>query len=1469
MDTNQNAQWNDCLSHVVEAHLALLGAKNLLEPVLTIQSQLLQLDVPTRRSVEVFKNCTVGRLPDGIGNSGLNTIKVVCAFFKAVEQSVIALIPVEAARRPWEKAMPTQSQAPHMIQCYRTITLITGPMTELLSAVAAVDEVAHVELNQSWNKLILLKDLLIHLLLPHDQKAGEAIKMLAELQGNFAETADMLSLVHYLGNLDVVKKGFSESIWNFVAHYICKFCFMGDKMPSEEVQAMVLHILSHLDKPIEAAQPGASSNMKELVTSVMQIAQKGGNQHIQFATGDLMEMMRLLIGKSTLLEGDFVTNKIGTRIDLFVDVFGHNDHKYAVLVSQALEDRFENALDYEDLRYPDSVKLENTLIDYADKAKNALEIDCGSAAFEMFSMLQGIAYARIVLGQGAFYVPGGDRAGRRLATDVLSKVTMLMNSEGYLEAYKRPHQQFFMKHMQYLYGLQPSMLKLIDPDLKMDHPGIECGELALQDILSSNDPHVPSADPFYHMLGASEYALACQGMKNVLLSGEVDTMKNCFNNCRDSKQKDVLLVMAAFNEGYLSRTNTQNYGGLAANSRRVSDFGNQNCSAQSTQFAVQLCKNEIAHDLLQFKPDRNVDEVLMIRPLIHLAAKLFSSPEMQSSVWARLMLDPESLENQHLPSMPEDEWNEVLKSMNENVGVYECPNGHKYTIGNCTRPSQSAKCPECKAPIGGGSHTLSSGNKLVGFNKQHGMKIGSYAYHTADGGDLDTSNIEVLGSTGADDAPVGYGEGFKPDAGHMGDTYRGLRPTTFRILRFMVHGLLMLGIGIGNRDSVSKLMGTRGGKATGKSIPDDNFAQRLQEDFDMLKRLLNASSEDVSLRLHMMIERLTCRSTGLGLAKARNMFEHEFEAAVVKPVLDDSNCGKKIEQMKEACESGKEMMQLGNELDELVAITGWSGDKRNEQKPSLYRFRRPVSSDMFWARFEVLPDRSVHQNEEDKQRYGELKLLQAEQENIPLAAHLHGFVHMQALVVAKYSGANSLEKRQISLSNDKKMTVQDAINDLQSPEAQKEWIAAFAAYRAAWNALCSGVTQFGCEEITIEPLNEASETPLQACMITCVKAETMSKYAELLVQDCVNKHNNIVSALQQGMLDGRDAIGLEAIAFDSVQPSDMLQFNELAWTAELKRTAKQSLEFGKGTDIKFSFGALCSWLREELLGSKTQVTAMFRMFKFAGEEAFGSTGPIGGIDQEPLENELAAAMFKEMPELPQVTQCLYILKQCRGFLQMMQLDGNQTLSRFAEQTVMLGGDEMSQLGDPSGVMRTAVMLSNMRDVEYRLTERLRPDVLEELNEMYQKNPDKETCDKLLKLLRTFKTESLTYLMDTFVAVMRDQFALLAEHEQYGPGGGTDKCLLKLMLMCEVPASHPQFSEYIYMCEDEEISQIYPIMDGGECVVPMSVKHMGSALRMIRSVHNSQTNPNEEEITSANFAEASVDGKASFWENLNL
>ena len=55
------------------------------------------------------------------------------------------------------------------------------------------------------------------------------------------------------------------------------------------------------------------------------------------------------------------------------------------------------------------------------------------------------------------------------------------------------------------------------------------------------------------------------------------------------------------------------------------------------------------------------------------------------------------------------------------VGVYECPNGHRYTVGECTRTRGKATCPDCGASIGNdpnkGMHNMASGNKLIGNSK--------------------------------------------------------------------------------------------------------------------------------------------------------------------------------------------------------------------------------------------------------------------------------------------------------------------------------------------------------------------------------------------------------------------------------------------------------------------------------------------------------------------------------------------------------------------------------------------------------------------------------------------------------------------------------------------------------------------------------------------------------------------------------
>ena len=50
---------------------------------------------------------------------------------------------------------------------------------------------------------------------------------------------------------------------------------------------------------------------------------------------------------------------------------------------------------------------------------------------------------------------------------------------------------------------------------------------------------------------------------------------------------------------------------------------------------------------------------------------------------------------------------------------YKCPNGHLYTVGECGRPMEQSKCPECGQVIGGQNHISARNNQEV--NLQHQM----------------------------------------------------------------------------------------------------------------------------------------------------------------------------------------------------------------------------------------------------------------------------------------------------------------------------------------------------------------------------------------------------------------------------------------------------------------------------------------------------------------------------------------------------------------------------------------------------------------------------------------------------------------------------------------------------------------------------------------------------------------------------
>ena len=47
---------------------------------------------------------------------------------------------------------------------------------------------------------------------------------------------------------------------------------------------------------------------------------------------------------------------------------------------------------------------------------------------------------------------------------------------------------------------------------------------------------------------------------------------------------------------------------------------------------------------------------------------------------------------------------------------YECPRGHFYSVGECGRPMEASRCPECNSSIGGHDHIPLRGNRMIDDN---------------------------------------------------------------------------------------------------------------------------------------------------------------------------------------------------------------------------------------------------------------------------------------------------------------------------------------------------------------------------------------------------------------------------------------------------------------------------------------------------------------------------------------------------------------------------------------------------------------------------------------------------------------------------------------------------------------------------------------------------------------------------------
>ncbi|CAE7456051.1 rnf213a [Symbiodinium sp. CCMP2456] len=109
----------------------------------------------------------------------------------------------------------------------------------------------------------------------------------------------------------------------------------------------------------------------------------------------------------------------------------------------------------------------------------------------------------------------------------------------------------------------------------------------------------------------------------------------------------------------------------------------------------------------------------------HLALLVLGAGTQPAGWLEQVLNSPGEAQRSYWPTMPDSEEAAVVGAMGY-VGWYTCPNGHPYSVGECTRPMQKGICPApgCGAPIGGEHHQNVQGVRTINEDRLLRLELG-------------------------------------------------------------------------------------------------------------------------------------------------------------------------------------------------------------------------------------------------------------------------------------------------------------------------------------------------------------------------------------------------------------------------------------------------------------------------------------------------------------------------------------------------------------------------------------------------------------------------------------------------------------------------------------------------------------------------------------------------------------------------
>ena len=740
------------------------------------------------------------------------------------------------------------------------------------------------------------------------------------------------------------------------------------------------------------------------------------------------------------------------------------------------------------------------------------------------------------------------------------------------------------------------------------------------------------------------------------------------------------------------------------------------------------------------------------------------------------LFDPRNHFNSFLPSVPDDPFLEIVNASGT-VGWYVCPNGHKYSVGQCTMPMEKAICVQCGKPIGGLNHVSVKGVRKLNEGDLRGDPKKSY--------DIENNESECV----------------------------RLTSLSCRTLRFILHLIIILSNCIYSSTSPSSSSSPSnsidfnlyGGIFSNTSNPKNEILKRTIQDWNILKKMTSLPSVDLVLILHSIFQ-VDFSSLDLKISQQinttaiRNQEEKKLSLQI-ENVLTNKQIREKIqdirEELKVSAETSFIRLAAGETLWFEIHEHQLSINELPDLTTLLWRYREPVSFTHF-KRFCKLQSKELQNN------YRLLKTIMQEEKRLHFIGGIADILawHKILFDIIPHMGISRSESIELT-NNDIIMKIPGKTNQDKAKQVFTRFAKIFNEILPTINPLfeCTdnpfinkqkkivdldgdgsimdentsiafslpsiikgsdsgdfihGVCTIKILESLVDCQNGILESIEKSCSqkrrkFLSYKSIPSSSSSSLLEQ----KNNKSISSQQQ-QTNAASTPPLEPEVADNqrnrnftnipavnyLTPTKILEKQLIVYNRKhdllplLRIFSVQSLDYGEGGMLDYDLKMIQSSIENSFLSGKRAINLCIRHYQYKGDiKRMGYLEILPSkIKQESLPQHILDSICCEIDTHDRLTRLMQQLEVCIGFIASVgssstnHLNGNALLSSYVINTLYFSSSEWEDISTPS--IRQIVCLRHLQSLFLALEEKLHGNPLNDVLNIFCENLPSDLSDKL-------------------------------------------------------------------------------------------------------------------------------------------